>query len=85
MTSTNGNLSPDAQVGRRLASAMALRGMGPAELAERTGVHRQTIWRYMAGKVTLPLLPVARMAQELEVRLDYIVYGSGPVTEKDTP
>lgn len=36
-------------VGQRLAAARAAAGLSQADLAERIGVHRQTVYRWEAG------------------------------------
>lgn len=72
------------EIGRRLAAAMAYRGISMIELAARSGVHRQTIWRYANGKTEQSLPRMALICSVLRVRLEYVAYGDVPMDPPPT-
>jgi transcriptional regulator with XRE-family HTH domain len=68
-------------VGRRIAAAIAFRGESIATIAEGTGIHRQTVWRYSRGTVTQGFAIVALLAKHLKIRLDWLAFGTEPMQE----
>lgn len=73
--------TPEEWVGRRLKTAMAFRDIQARDLARRSGVNRQTIWRYTSGRVAQQFGPMMKMARVLNVSLDYLAYG-GEIRER---
>lgn len=67
-------------IGARLRMAMAYRKVTAVALSKKTGISRQTIWRYSAGKVAQQFEPMAAFAKALNVSLDYFANG-GDITE----
>jgi transcriptional regulator with XRE-family HTH domain len=74
----------DEDVGRRIAAAIALRGESVAAVAEATGIHRQTVWRYSRGMVTHGFVLVALLAKHLKIRLDWLAFGTEPMQEGES-
>lgn len=71
--------SAEAEIGIRLAAAMALKGFSAGSLAEASGINRQTIWRYMTGRSTQAFPVIVRLAETLGARLDYLAFGTGRI------
>jgi transcriptional regulator with XRE-family HTH domain len=63
------------QVGRRLASVRALRGLSQQELATKSGASLSAVQRSEQGRYSADAL--AKMAPVLETSLDYILRGLG--------
>lgn len=63
------------QVGRRLTSLRALKGLTQEQLAEKANVHPATVWRAEQGKFSVVTL--IRLNEVLGSSHDYILLGKG--------
>lgn len=71
-------------LGRRLSAAIAYRNASMVQVARETDISRTTLWRYLNGETTQPFEVVARLADVLRVRLDYLAYEDGPMARAAT-
>jgi repressor LexA len=69
--------SRDELVGQRIRSARRDRGLTQDELSGRLGIHRNSIVRYERGERSIDVELLARIANELEVSLHWLVTGEG--------
>lgn len=61
------------ELGRRIASACARRGMTMTTLADRIGIARNTLSRIVTGETEDPASSIiVRAAKELQVSLDFL-------------
>lgn len=62
-------------ISRNIESRLEELGMKQIELARRTGITQQSISAYMTGKVQPSLMTLIRIANALDVTLDWLVRG----------
>lgn len=62
-------------ISRNIESRLEELGMKQIELARRTGITQQSISDYMTGKVQPSLMTLIRIANALDVTLDWLVRG----------
>ena len=74
--------SPELEkIGRRLAAAMAYRNVKPSRIAAKSGITRQTLWRYETGQTKPDLMTMAKVANTLGIRLEWLATGKEPMLE----
>jgi putative transcriptional regulator len=64
------------KIGMRIAQARKARGWTQEGLAERSGLHKQTISEWERGNRTPSIDALAKLADALEVPLQDLVYGT---------
>ena len=72
-----------AGIGRRLKDGRKRRGWTQVELAEATGVGLATIRRIEQADFEPRLATARRLATSLGVRVEWLVFGIEPMTERE--
>lgn len=67
----------------RLAEALEVRGILPAELSRRTGVNKGTISKYLKGEYLPKQSKIATMADALEVSPAWLMGYNVPMEPRD--
>jgi transcriptional regulator with XRE-family HTH domain len=62
-------------IGRRIASVRALRGLTQAELSEKAGVAEATVQRAEKGR--LAIVTIVKIRKALDTSMDYLLDGKG--------
>ena len=65
-----------AEIGARVVEACTMAGIaGPKDLSQRTGFDERTCRRYLRAEIQVGLRNVMRLAEALEVSIDWLVLG----------
>jgi transcriptional regulator with XRE-family HTH domain len=72
-------------IGQRLKSARARKGFTQIELAHQMSVGLRTIRQIEQTNFEPRLATARRLATALEVRVEWLVFGLGPMTETSEP
>ncbi len=68
-------------VGKRIAECRKLRGLRQIDLAEKLGKSMRSVQEYESGKIDIPISIIARIAEVLNVSVNYLVgYQSSHLT-----
>ena len=70
------------EICERLAEIRSRSGLNKTDFARRIGVMYSTVLLWETGDVVPMLLPLARVAKEFDVSLDWIVFGKETDNEK---
>lgn len=58
---------------KRLKEAIDKKGINQSELAKRLGIRRETIWKYLTGKIEPSCAILRGLCFELGVSADYLL------------
>lgn len=66
----------------RIAELRSKAGLNKTDFAKKIGVRYKTVLTWETGDVVPMLLPLARVAKEFDVSLDWLVFGKETDNEK---